>query len=291
MTVTNGEGPPLPGPSDSPVQDTGRCHDTLATPNPAPGPWPRYLVIALFALLTVVVLAQEVRLSQLQDQAERLSREAATAEQAYQRRLAQLEDRTDALTDRLRRTLDPAAIARHALPSVFQVTAGRASGTAFAVAHSPDGGTYLLTNEHVVEDVRKGGTVRLSRDGTGRTATLQAVNPRGDVALLRVSRPLPLLRLATAPPVAGEPIVVVGAPVGLEDTVTSGVVSKIRPIRGRLQRYIQFDAAINPGNSGGPVLDAGGRVVGLATAKVMDAEGIGFAVPIGVACDAFDAVC
>ncbi len=291
MTVTDGEGPPLPGPSDTPVPGPGRCRDISATSTPTSGPWPRYLVIALSALLIVVVLAQEARLSRLQDRAERLSREAATTQQAHQRRLAQLEDRTDALTDRLRRTLDPAAIARHALPSVFQVTAGRASGTAFAMARSSDGGTYLLTNEHVVEDVRTGGSVRLSREGTRRTATLQAVNPRGDVALLRVSRPLPLLRLATAPPVAGEPIVVVGAPVGLEDTVTSGVVSKIRPIQGRLQRYIQFDAAINPGNSGGPVLDAGGRVVGLATAKVMDAEGIGFAVPIGVACDAFDAVC
>jgi S1-C subfamily serine protease len=260
--------------------------------DPTPGrPWSRYLVLALSALLTVVVLVQEARLSRLQEQAEQLSREAATAEQVYQRRLAQLEDRTDALTDRLRRTLDPAAIARHALPSVYRVTAGRASGTAFAMARTPDGGTYLLTNEHVVEDVSRGETVRLSREGARHTARLLSVNPRGDVALLRASGPIPLLRLATAPPVAGEPIVVVGAPVGLEDTVTSGVVSKIRQIPGRRQHYIQFDAAINPGNSGGPVLDAGGRVVGLATAKVMDAEGIGFALPIGVACDAFDAIC
>jgi putative serine protease PepD len=143
----------------------------------------------------------------------------------------------------------------------------------------------------VVEDASRSDTVRLSRDGAGHTARLLAVNSRSDLALLGTRARIPVLRLATAPPVPGEPVVVVGAPGGLEDTVTSGVVSKMRPIPGRRQQYIQFDAAINPGNSGGPVLDAGGRVVGLATAKVMDAEGIGFAVPVGVACDAFDAIC
>ncbi|MGH3741059.1 MAG: S1C family serine protease, partial [Micromonosporaceae bacterium] len=99
------------------------------------------------------------------------------------------------------------------------------------------------------------------------------------------------LRLAATPPQPGQPVVAVGAPSGLEDTVTTGVVSKIRAIAGRAQEYIQFDAAINPGNSGGPVLNAEGKVVGIATAKAVDAEGIGFALPIGVACDAFDAIC
>jgi S1-C subfamily serine protease len=298
MTVTNGEGPP-PGLSDGARDDRpwsgGPVPDPVSLLN-AVGrssgpPWLGYLALGLSVLLSLVVLVQETQLSELREQAERSSRDAVAAGHVYQRRLAELEDRTDALTERLRRTLDPVAVARHALPSVFRVTAGRASGTAFAMARTPAGGTYLLSNEHVVEDVSKGDKIRLSREGARHTATLLAVNSRGDVALLETRTMIPLLRLATAPPVPGEPVVVVGAPVGLEDTVTSGVISKIRPIPGRRQRYIQFDAAINPGNSGGPVLDAGGRVVGLATAKVMDAEGIGFAVPIGVACDSFDSIC
>jgi len=79
---------------------------------------------------------------------------------------------------------------------------------------------------------------------------------------------------------------VVGAPLGLEDTVTTGVVSAYRPSDPDGQS-IQFDAPINPGNSGGPVVNAGEEVVGLATAKARDAEGIGLAVSISFACDAF----
>jgi len=295
MTVTNGEGPPpglSHGADDGRVSAVPDLVHRLGDGGRSPGRMRlAYLALGLSVLLSLVVLVQETRLSQLRQQSDRSARDAAAAERVYQRRLSAIEARTDALTDRLRRTLDPVAVAKHALPSVFRVTAGRASGTAFAMARTPDGGTYLLTNEHVVEDVSKGDTVRLSREATRHTATLLAVNLRGDVALLHTRSRIPVLRLAAAPPVPGEPVVVVGTPVGLEDTVTSGVVSKIRPIPGRRQEYVQFDAAINPGNSGGPVLDVAGRVVGLATAKVMDAEGIGFAVPIGVACDSFDTIC
>jgi putative serine protease PepD len=84
-------------------------------------------------------------------------------------------------------------------------------------------------------------------------------------------------------------VVVVGAPLGLDDTVTSGVISAYRPDDPE-GPTIQFDAAINPGNSGGPVVNSNNQVVGLATAKAKDAEGIGLAIPIKTACDTF-AVC
>ena len=79
----------------------------------------------------------------------------------------------------------------------------------------------------------------------------------------------------------------VGAPLGLTDTVTTGVVSAFRSRAGRPGRSIQFDAPINPGNSGGPVINGAKQVVGIATAKASDAEGIGLAVPIKTACDRF----
>jgi putative serine protease PepD len=82
---------------------------------------------------------------------------------------------------------------------------------------------------------------------------------------------------------------VVGAPLGLEDTVTTGVVSAYRQEDDG--PTIQFDAPINPGNSGGPVVSADEEVLGLATAKAKDAEGIGLAIPIKTACDAFSGVC
>ena len=79
----------------------------------------------------------------------------------------------------------------------------------------------------------------------------------------------------------------VGAPLGLEDTVTTGVISAFRP-KDPDGPTIQFDAPINPGNSGGPVVNSAKQVVGLATAKARDAEGIGLAIPIKTACDTFD---
>jgi putative serine protease PepD len=82
-------------------------------------------------------------------------------------------------------------------------------------------------------------------------------------------------------------VVVVGAPLGLDDSVTTGVISAYRPDDAD-GPTIQFDAPINPGNSGGPIVNASERVVGVATAKAKDAEGIGLAIPIKVACDTFD---
>jgi putative serine protease PepD len=79
----------------------------------------------------------------------------------------------------------------------------------------------------------------------------------------------------------------VGAPLGLDDSVTTGVISAYRP-NDQDGPTVQFDAPINPGNSGGPVVNANGQVVGVATAKAMDAEGIGLAIPIKTACDTFD---
>jgi len=84
-------------------------------------------------------------------------------------------------------------------------------------------------------------------------------------------------------------VVVVGAPLGLEDSVTTGVVSAYRPDDAE-GATIQFDAPINPGNSGGPVVNASNQVVGIATAKAKDAEGIGLAIPVKTACTTF-AVC
>ncbi len=253
--------------------------------------WLGRAMLALAAVLSLVVLVQGFQLATLSNQARRLADDAAATERSQQRRIDQLADRVDALTGRVKRSMDSTAVAKHALPSVYRVRAGNSSGTAFAVAKSSDGGTYLLTNHHVVDGLRKTKRVGLGREGENFTGIVTKSVPGSDVALIETSEQVPVLRLAATPPQPGQPVVAVGAPSGLEDTVTTGVVSKIRAIAGRVQEYIQFDAAINPGNSGGPVLNAEGKVVGIATAKAVDAEGIGFALPIGVACDAFDAIC
>jgi putative serine protease PepD len=107
------------------------------------------------------------------------------------------------------------------------------------------------------------------------------------VAHLQTTSKFAGLTTARTPVKAGQQIVVVGAPLGLEDTVTTGVVSAFRDIDDYSSKVIQFDASINPGNSGGPVINSAKQVVGIASAKARDAEGIGLAVSIAAACGKF----
>src|SRR6266511_3323037 len=119
-------------------------------------------------------------------------------------------------------------------------------------------------------------------------ARVVRVDENNDLALLHSDEKFPRLTADVDGAKPGQPVIVIGAPLGLNETVTTGVVSAVRDTpAGRL---LQFDAPINPGSSGGPVINAQRKVVGVATFKARGAEGIGLAIPIGVACQAF-AVC
>src|SRR5262249_48604742 len=159
------------------------------------------------------------------------------------------------------------------------------SGTAFVI--KVDGDTSsLLTNYHVISALYEGGgrTVSLVHDSQRYSAQVVKVDSGNDLALLRADEKFPALAAVTEDVVPGAPGVVVGAPLGLAQSVSTGVVSAIRSdIPGEHGRtYIQFSAPINPGNSGGPVVNAQKQVVGIASAKAADAEGIGLAIPISV---------
>ena len=200
--------------------------------------------------------------------------------------------RTDRLEKELAGVFDPEAVSSSVLPSVFRVRAGDFTGTAFSVGtKAAPGQANLLTNYHVVAQVWSAGgrKVALERGATRIDATIVKVDKGKDLALLRAAQKISGLRAAGAQVKPGQQVVVVGAPLGLDDTVTTGVISAYRP-EDPDGPTIQFDAPINPGNSGGPVVNAAEQVVGLATAKAKDAEGIGLAIPIKTACDAF-AVC
>jgi len=238
-------------------------------------------------LLIVVVLAigagwQVWRLSSDND-------ELAAGLATERDRAAALNDRTERLEQQLAGVFNPEGISSVVLPSVFRVRAGDFTGTAFSVGDkAAKGKANMLTNYHVVESVWSAGgrKVTLERGKDEVTATIVKVNKGKDLALLRADREIKGLQPAAADVRPGQQIVVVGAPLGLEDSVTTGVVSAYRPSDPDGQS-IQFDAPINPGNSGGPVVNAKQEVVGLATAKARDAEGIGLAVSVKTACDAF----
>jgi putative serine protease PepD len=243
----------------------------------------------LFTLLIVLVLVlvagwQAYRLDRIGSNNDRLAAVLA-AERA---KSATLTDRTSRLEKQVAGVFDPEAISAAVLPSVFRVRAGNFTGTAFSIGDkAADGQANLLTNFHVVESVWEANNskVTLERGKDKITATIVKVNKSQDLALLRAGKAIAGLTAAPATVKAGQQIVVVGAPLGLDDSVTTGVVSALR--QDNDGPTVQFDAPINPGNSGGPVVNGDVQVVGLATAKAKDAEGIGLAIPIKTACDTF----
>ncbi|MFD0596402.1 S1C family serine protease [Catellatospora coxensis] len=147
----------------------------------------------------------------------------------------------------------------------------------------------MFTNFHVVEALYKDGgrTVKITRDGQRFDAKIVRVNKLRDVAQLHTTAKFTGLTVAKTPAKPGQQVIAVGAPLGLTDTVTSGVISAIRESGYEEGPMVQFDAAINPGNSGGPVINGQQEVVGITVAGYLNAEGLGLAIPIADACKLF----
>jgi S1-C subfamily serine protease len=169
------------------------------------------------------------------------------------------------------------------LPSGERVQRGSGSGFIFRA----DG--LVLTNAHVVQGADRV-TVKL-KNGTTYEGKVLGSDPVTDVAVVRISAAkLPTVRLGNSDSVRpGEWAIAIGNPLGLDNTVTVGIVSAVGRtgaevgIPDKRVPFIQTDAAINPGNSGGPLLNALGEVIGINTAIRADGQGIGFAVPINTA--------
>lgn len=174
-------------------------------------------------------------------------------------------------------------------PAVVSVHVGRrrgdqtvAAGSGSGLIFTPDG--YVLTNQHVVAQASR---VDLTlTNGDSVEARVIATDPSTDLAVLRAhSTHLPATgRLTKHAAKPGQLVVAIGNPFGFEATVSAGVVSAhgrtLRGGDGRLiEGVIQHTAPLNPGNSGGPLVDSRGRVVGINTAIIAAAQGIGFAVP------------
>ena len=172
------------------------------------------------------------------------------------------------------------------------------SGVAYKTAEG--GGTYIITNNHVVE----GAKTIVVTDSTGEShdAELVGADSESDIAVVKVDVEVPLIEIGDSERlVVGQTAIAIGSPFGLEASVTSGVISALhRPLTdgfgGKDSEYpyvnsIQTDAAINPGNSGGALIDRTGALIGVPSAIYSDtgvADGVGLAIPVETAVNAAD---
>jgi putative serine protease PepD len=197
-------------------------------------------------------------------------------------------------------------VADQVIPSVVTIaaTGSNGSGTGSGEVIRSDG--YILTNNHVISIAANGGSVEvLFSDGTTAPATITGRDPQTDLAVLKIqpAHQLKVIALGSSGSVrVGQPVVAVGAPLGLSGTVTSGIVSALdRTVEvpgdndqsALLVSAVQTDAAINPGNSGGALVNCAGELVGVATAGATvpspsgaasgGSIGLGFAIPVDLA--------
>src|SRR5580692_8441248 len=193
------------------------------------------------------------------------------------------------------------AIYKRVLPSVVNITSTtlvfdffygtvpqQGQGSGFIL----DKSGHILTNYHVVQGANRGIEVMLSNKRR-YTAKEVGVDKTHDLALLQIDAPdLPPVTLADSSQLnVGQKVYAIGNPFGLAGTMTRGIISSIRSIRGAegapIEDAIQTDAAINPGNSGGPLLNSRGEVIGINTMIASNgaeqSSGIGFAIPINTA--------
>lgn len=175
-------------------------------------------------------------------------------------------------------------------PAVVSVSVGKRSqgreleqiGAGSGVIIAPDG--YILTNDHVVHNAEQL-SITLT-NGVTLPATIAGMDPATDLAVIRAEGShLPFATLGDSASLhVGQLVIAMGNPFGFQSTVSTGVVSALgRALRSRqgrlIENVIQHTAPLNPGNSGGALVDSRGRIVGINTAIIMMAQGIGFSIP------------
>lgn len=185
--------------------------------------------------------------------------------------------------------LSAAEIYKRDAPGVVSIATADGRGSGFLISRDGE----ILTNSHVVHGADE---IRVSfSDGENHSARVVGDDPSTDLALIQIEGSVPLndpLKLGDSSNlIVGDGVVAIGNPFGLEQTLTTGVVSALQrtiesPDGFAINQIIQTDAAINPGNSGGPLLNAYGDVIGINSQIAStsgQSSGIGFAIPINLA--------
>jgi len=169
---------------------------------------------------------------------------------------------------------DFSGIIEDAIKSVVTIRTDTSQGTGFIISNEG----YLVTNAHVLVGGRKVNAITYGQEIL--SAKLIGYDGELDVALLKISGNYNSLKLANSNDVQiGEKVIAIGNPLGLQFSVSEGIVSAVkRPGLIDINAYIQTDAALNPGNSGGPLINKKGEVIGINNFKVGGGENLGFAL-------------
>jgi len=213
--------------------------------------------------------------------------ESSTRSQAasQQQTIANLQKRVALLEGAANAQPDWPSIAAAVEPSVVTIETDASIGSAW-VAQADANGSDLVTNFHVIAEAWSAGgaTVQVRQGDLTSAGTITRVDRNDDLAVVHVKARLAVLRPASQRPKLGATVMALGSPLGLGGTVTMGIVSGFRSLAG--SDYLQFSAPISPGNSGGPVVDSHGRVVAVASAKLVGTgiEALSLAIPVQTVC-------
>ncbi|MEK6819689.1 MAG: trypsin-like peptidase domain-containing protein [Nanoarchaeota archaeon] len=174
---------------------------------------------------------------------------------------------------------DFSGIIESSISSVVTIRTNSGQGTGFII----NSGGYIVTNAHVLSDSNgnlASGIQAITSDGNARTAEFIGYDGNLDIAVLKISGTWNALEFDDSNDVqVGEKVIAIGNPLGLQFSVSQGIVSAVhRTGSNGLEVYIQTDAALNPGNSGGPLINTNGKVIGINNFKIGGGENLGFAL-------------
>ncbi|MEK6824026.1 MAG: trypsin-like peptidase domain-containing protein [Nanoarchaeota archaeon] len=181
---------------------------------------------------------------------------------------------------------DFSGIIENSVKAVVTIKTDIGQGTGFII--TPDG--YVVTNAHLLSG---GKTIESTNYEKNKISTeLVGYNAEMDIALLKINGEYDFLSLGNSDETqVGERVIAIGNPLGLQFSVTEGIVSGIhRPGINELEAYTQTDAALNPGNSGGPLINKNGKVIGINNFKLGSGESLGFALESNYIKDAVNAI-
>jgi serine protease Do len=169
---------------------------------------------------------------------------------------------------------DFSGIIEKAVTGVVTIRTDLSQGTGFIIENSG----YIVTNYHVVENAQA--ATIITSDNQNHEVSILGYNSNLDIALLKISGDYSPLQLDNSDNVqVGEKVIAIGNPLGLQFSVSQGIVSAIHRVGPNdMNAYIQTDAALNPGNSGGPLINTDGKVIGINNFKAGNSESLGFAL-------------